>query len=324
MAVALTTLSQLAGFLFAMGAAQSLSYFIARQPEDGPSLLTTWMLMLIPLAALAIGVSELLLPVIFGPDDGEAIEIGRWFLFTTVLIVGVELNYGLLLGTHDFLVYNALRLAQPALMAASFVVLWPLGELTVTHRPDRARGGHRRWCWPWGCGDRCGGSGSVRWTSASACSTLWFGLRGQGATVANHVTARLDVAMLPAFVAAGERGALLGGHERLPDRLHAVQHVRGARGARRRRRCRRGTEKVIGSFWAAMAVAVTVALGLLVFARPLLGFVYGDSFRGAATSLRLLLPGAVLFAGAVDHQRRGVRRGAALHRDRPSAAGHGR
>ena len=38
--VALTTLSQLAGFLFAMGVAQSLSYYIARRPEDGPSLFT--------------------------------------------------------------------------------------------------------------------------------------------------------------------------------------------------------------------------------------------------------------------------------------------
>ena len=131
-AVALTTLSQLAGFLFAAGAAQSLSYFIARTPEDGPRLLTTWIADA-PSAGRRwpIGISELLLPTIFGHDDGEAVEIGRWFLFTTVLIVGVELNYGLLLGTHDFVVYNALRLAQPALMAAAFVVLWPLGELTV-------------------------------------------------------------------------------------------------------------------------------------------------------------------------------------------------
>ena len=66
-AVALTTLSQLAGFIFAAGAAQSLSYFIARKPEDGPQLLTTWILMLLPLAALAIGISELLLPRSSGP-----------------------------------------------------------------------------------------------------------------------------------------------------------------------------------------------------------------------------------------------------------------
>ena len=56
--VSLTTVSQLTGFLFALGAAQSLSYFIARRPQDGPSLLATWMLMLIPVAALAVGLAQ--------------------------------------------------------------------------------------------------------------------------------------------------------------------------------------------------------------------------------------------------------------------------
>ena len=62
-------------------------------------------------------------------------EIGRWFLLTTVLVVGVELNYGLLLGKHDFLAYNVLRLAQPALMAASFA------DAVATRR---AHGDHAR------------------------------------------------------------------------------------------------------------------------------------------------------------------------------------
>ena len=34
-------------------------------------------------------------------------------MFTIVLVVGLELNYGLLLGMHDFFVYNVLRFAQP-------------------------------------------------------------------------------------------------------------------------------------------------------------------------------------------------------------------
>ena len=38
-AFALVTVSQLAGFLFAMGVAQSLSFFIARRPEEAPDLL---------------------------------------------------------------------------------------------------------------------------------------------------------------------------------------------------------------------------------------------------------------------------------------------
>ena len=37
---------------------------------------------------------------------------------------------------------------------------------------------------------------------------------------------------------------------------------------------------------------------LAFFAPGLIGLVYGDDFRDAAESLRLLLPGAVLFAGA--------------------------
>jgi O-antigen/teichoic acid export membrane protein len=60
----------------------------------------------------------------------------------------------------------------------------------------------------------------------------------------------------------------------------------------------RGPIKVVGSLWASLAVAGVLALGLAVFARPLLGFVYGDDFRDAAEPLVLLLPGAVLFAGA--------------------------
>ncbi len=296
-AVALTTLSQLAGFLFAAGAAQSLSYFIARAPDDGPRLLTTWIVMLLPLAALAIGISQILLPTIFGHDGGEAVEIGRWFLFTTVLIVGVELNYGLLLGTQDFVFYNALRLAQPALMAAAFVVLWPLGELTV-RTALIAPAAATALVLAVGMWRSVGRIGFGPLALRLGLRTLWFGLRGQGATVANHVTGRLDVAMLPAFVTAASVGLYSVATNvslivfTLANTFAAIVVPAAAGDARR------GAAKVIGSFWAATAVAVTVALGLLVFARPLLGFVYGDSFEGAATSLRLLLPGAVLFAGS--------------------------
>ena len=132
MTVALTTVSQLAGFLFAMGVAQSLSYFIARRPQAGPSLLTTWLLMLIPLAAVAIAISELLLPDIFPTDAEQAIEIGRWFLFTIVAGRGAraELRAAARARTTSSPT-TSLRLVQPTLMAAGFLVLWPLDALTV-------------------------------------------------------------------------------------------------------------------------------------------------------------------------------------------------
>ncbi len=100
--------------------AQSLSYFIARRPEAGPSLLTTWTLMLIPLAAVAIAThASCCCPRSSPTTASRPWTIGRWFMFIIVLVVGLELNYGLLLGTHDYFAYNALRVAPPMLAALS-------------------------------------------------------------------------------------------------------------------------------------------------------------------------------------------------------------
>jgi O-antigen/teichoic acid export membrane protein len=296
--VALVTVTQLAGYLFAMGVAQSLSYFIARRPEDGPSLLTTWLLMLLPLTAMAILLSELLLTTIFsGAGQAEAISLGRWFMFTIVLVVGLELNYGLLLGTHDYVFYNALRLAQPALMAASFVVLWALDALTVTSAliaPTAATG----LVLGVGMARALRRIGAGRPDADLGLRTLWYGIRGQGVTVASNVNARLDVAMLPAFVSAAGVGLYSVATNvslivyQLSNTFAGLVLPAAARDPRR------GPLKVVGSLYATLAVAGALALALGLLARPLLGVVYGDDFRDAAEPLRLILPGAVLFAGS--------------------------
>jgi O-antigen/teichoic acid export membrane protein len=294
--VALLTVSQLAGFLFAMGVAQSLSYFIARRPQDGPRLLTTWLLMLVPLTALAIAISEALLPTIFATDQ-QALDIGRWFMFSIVLVVGLELNYGLLLGIHDFLVYNVLRFAQPVVIALSLVVMWWLDELTVESALIASIAGSGlvlligllRALRRIGVGPPAPGLG---------LTSLWYGARGQGSTVAANVTARLDVAMLPAFVTSGSVGLYSVATNislivyQLSNTFAGLVLPAAARDPQR------GPLKVVGSLWASLAAAAVIALVLALLARPLLGFVYGDEFRDAAEPLLLLLPGAVLFAGS--------------------------
>ncbi|HEY3188335.1 MAG TPA: polysaccharide biosynthesis C-terminal domain-containing protein, partial [Solirubrobacteraceae bacterium] len=248
--------------------------------------------------AVAIAISELLLTTIFtGGGQEQAISVGRWFMFTIVLVVGLELNYGLLLGAHDFVVYNALRLAQPALMAASFVVLWRLDALTVTSAliaPSVATG----------IVLAIGGARALRIIGAArpdfdlGRTSLWYGIRGQGVTVAANVNARLDVAMLPAFVTAASVGLYSVATNislivfQLSNTFAGLVLPAAARDPRR------GPIKVIGSLHATLVIAGALALALGVFARPLLGLVYGDDFRDAAEPLRLLLPGAVLFAGS--------------------------
>ena len=295
--VALIVLTQLAGLLFAFGVAQSLSYFIARRPEDAPRLLTTWVLMLLPLTALAIGISELLLPVIFATDGEQAIAIGRWFMFTIVLVVGLELNYGLLLGAHDFFVYNALRFAQPMLITLAFVVLWALDALTVESTLIAATAGTSS-VLAAGLARSALRLGVGAPAPRLGLESLWFGVRGQGQTVAANVTARLDVAILPAFVTAANVGLYSVATNvslivfQLSNTFAGLVLPAAARDPER------GAIKVVGSLWGSLLVAGAVALGLALLARPLLGLVYGDRFREAAEPLLLLLPGAVLFAGS--------------------------
>ena len=294
--VALTTVSQLAGLLFAVGVANSLSYYIARRPEDGPRLLTTWTAMLLPLTAVAIAISELLLPTIFNGDQ-QAIDLGRWFMLSIVLVVGLELNYGLLLGMHDFLVYNVLRFAQAALIAAAFVVLWVADEMTVENALIAAIVGSTT-AMAAGLARSVVRVGVGRFDLRLGATSLWYGARGQGSTVATNVTARLDVAMLPAFVTNANVG-LYSVAANLSLIVHQLSNTfAGLVLPAAASDPERGRIKVIGSLWGSLVVAGALAAVLALFARPLIGLVYGDSFRDAAEPLLLLLPGVVLFAGS--------------------------
>jgi O-antigen/teichoic acid export membrane protein len=295
-AAALQAATQFPAFLFSLGVAQSLSYFIARRPQDGPSLFTTWVLILLPLSAVAIGATELLLPTLF-PNDEQAVTIGRWFLFTIVLGIGLELNYGLLLGKHDFFVYNLLRFLQPLLFALSLLVLWPLDALTVESTLIAATAstglvlaaGLGRALRLIGLGPVAPGLGRT---------SVWFGVRGQGSTLATNVTARLDVAILPAYVNSASVG-LYSVATNTSLIVYTISNTfAGLVLPAAARDPDRGPVKVIGALWASLVVAGVLALLLGLFARPLLGLVYGDDFRDAAEQLILILPGAVLFAGS--------------------------
>jgi O-antigen/teichoic acid export membrane protein len=294
---ALTMVIQLAAFLFAMGVARSLSYFIARRAEDGPALFTTWSVMLLPLSAVAIGLTELLLPTIFATDGEQAIEIGRWFAFTIILAVAMELVYGLLLGVHDFFFYNALRFAQPALIAAVFAVMWARDELGVESAliASSVVSGLTLLV---GLGRALDRVGLGPLAPRLGLTTLWYGVRGQGQAVAANVTARLDVAMLPAFVVSSSVGLYSVATNVSLIVYHLSNIFAGVVIPAVSRHPERSPVKVIGSLWASLGVAAALALGLALLARPVLGLVYGDSFRDAAEPLLLLLPGAVLFAGA--------------------------
>jgi O-antigen/teichoic acid export membrane protein len=104
--------------------------------------------------------------------------------------------------------------------------------------------------------------------------------------------------MLPAFVVASSVGLYSVAANASLIVYHLSNIFAGVVVPAVSRHPERSTEKVIASLWGSLAVAGALALVLGLFARPLLGLVYGASFRDAAEPLLLLLPGAVLFAGS--------------------------
>ena len=297
--IAIQTLMQSFGFLFAVGCIHAVSYRYAREPAVAPRLVTTWSLILIPLWLAAVGLGELVLPVLFHSQSQHAIDLARVYLVMVVLVLWSELTMGLLLGARDYRFANAMRFAQPALFAIAQLVMWRLDALTVESslvtavasglivqsvamaRTLRNSGGF--------------GRPDLR----LGLETLWYGFRGHGALLANALNQRLDLLIMPAFVSAVGLGLYSIAANvslilsTLANSLASVVLPAAAHDPKR------GPRTVIGSVQAAMAIAAVLAAVLAAFARPALEFVYGTSFGDAAPSLRVLLPGTVMLAGAL-------------------------
>ena len=110
-----------------------------------------------------------------------------------------------MLGDQDFRFYNTIRVLQPTLTALAYLALWRLDEFTVgsallAHLPRGAavvRCRDRAYPAPTRLG---------RPSAALMRSTLWYGARAHGANVGGVVNARLDLLIIPAFLAASSVG----------------------------------------------------------------------------------------------------------------------
>jgi O-antigen/teichoic acid export membrane protein len=285
------------GWVFAMGCLQAVSYHQARHPEDGGRLISSWLVLLVPLSAVAILAGYALLPVLFASQTDKATDLAQIFLLTIVSQLFAEVTFGVLLGDHDFTFYNLVRFLQPAFTAVAYVALWLLDEFTVgtallgtflvsvllsaavTVRILRRHP-------------------LARPSTALMRSTLWYGVRAHGANLGGMVNARLDLVIIPAFLAASSVGlyaVAIAATSVIPIVAGALSTLVLPAAARQGRR---GVRTVIRSLHATLAVAFALALGLAVLAEPAVTLVYGSSFDGSVSPLRLLLPGTVLYAAA--------------------------
>ncbi len=285
------------GLAFAMSCGKAVAYHHARHPEDGGRLLATWLVLLIPLGGLATLVGQLLLPSLLAAQDAETLELARLYMAVVVVCLTSELVYGIVLGDHDFLFYNVMTVLLPAGTAALYAVLWITDEMSVT---TALAAFVAVWI---GCEIvattrvlRRHGLG--RPSVALGSSSLWYAVRAHGANAGGIVNSRLDVMIMPAFLAASSVGLYAVATNvswivvTVASSLAAILLPAAARLGDR------GGQTVLRSLHATLAVAAVLAAGLGLAADVAVRLVYGDAFAGGVSALRLLLPGCVLYAGA--------------------------
>lgn len=295
--VAIVMITTLGGVMAALGAHATLSYHAAREPQHAARLYGTWLALIVPLAVAGIAVAEVLLPVLFDAQDDRTVFLARIFLFSIVLVLWGQCNEGMLLGLHDFFVFNFVRFLQPALSTITFAVLWSVDALTVESSLVvwSATVGVALIV---GTGRLLSRAGIGRPSRELARRTLGYGVRAHGDSVAGHLNTRLDLVVLPAYVAAAGVGlysvaanvSLIVNQVALS--LAALVLPSAARDQAG------GPRKVVLSLQATVLLATLAALALFVGAQIALTTIYGDAFGDATETLRLLLPGTVMYAAS--------------------------
>jgi O-antigen/teichoic acid export membrane protein len=295
---AILSLPFVVAWLIKGGCREAVAYHQARHPEDAGRLLSTWLLLLFPLGLVGIGLAELLLPTLFSAQSDEAITVARFFIPTVFLwFLDDLLNYGFLLGDHDFRYYNLILVVQPATVAVLFVLAWAAGIFSVTVALS---------AWvvsctlalSWSLGRVLRRHGIARPSWRLARKTFWFGFRAHGTALGQNVNFQFDLVLIPAFVGASS----IGEYSVATSLSAVVVGTAGLVGAfvlPAASRFRESAQKtVVQSLHACLLAGVLLALPLAAVGSVAIKVVYGSAFSDSYPLLLMLLPGAVLFAAA--------------------------
>ena len=295
---AILLVAQLCVWFFSGGATEAVAFRLARKPEDGPKLFATWLAFGVPLGILAIVVGELTLPILFSAQSGETIDLGRIYLAIVMVMMLQAVQWGMLLGDHDFLFYNGIRLLQPGLIAVGYLACLALGAFSVeaalvinavaTGAAFLLAGLRllRR-------------HGLGRPDRALLRETLSFGLKAHMGSVAGLVNARLDLLIVPAFLGAASVGLYSVATNVTSIIITLTATIATIVMPVAARQEKQSPRTVIRTLQIVMLIGVAIALPLAGIANIALGIVYGADFESAATALRILLPGVVLDAAAM-------------------------
>jgi O-antigen/teichoic acid export membrane protein len=295
---AVLTAPQVLGWILGMGSGTAVTYFLSRDATAGGKLLSTWLLIMVPISIVGVMLGEALLPSLLSAQSEETLRLARLFVPTISIVLLSEVFLSMLLGDQDFFGFNVLSFVHPAGTALLYVLLWRTGYFSVVSAvavqalmsaavlAASAIRVFRR-------------HGLERPDLALGRQSVWYALRSHGAVVGGVVNQRLDLLIIPAYLAASSVGyyalainvswlvvSISGSLATIV--MPAAANLGGAS----------GRQLVMRSLHATVLIGMVLGGGLFVTADLAIWIVYGPEFAESVLVLRILLPGAVLYAAA--------------------------
>jgi len=281
--------------LGSLGISYAAAYAAARSDRSRSAFRAVWTLGLASLAVTAlldVGVESLVVRSESTPEE-------LWAVLGAVVGQAAGITMGWIQGSRAMRSWNTLRVSPYALHLFFLLVLWRVGGLTVERSVAAYAVAH--------VVAVVIGSFLVRTTTAPGSAVesafgvreTWHFARGIAVSaVLYQINQRLDQLYLAFLNRAGDLGiyasavTLSGLGFPIGAGLAQATYAEGlhVNGLERTRLARRRN-------WAALAATSACALGLTVFARPLMVFLYGAEFAGGAPALAVLSWGTVFLAG---------------------------
>lgn len=280
------------------GLSDAGTYFTARQSDRARSIASTCAVMMVGLATVTSGLAMLVVPYVFAAQPQSTVDLARLAVLAVGAVMAMELGLGLTAGLRQFNRLALSRLFQPLLFLLGLVTLAVTGRATPGSVLAVLLGSYA-----------CAaavillplvlGPGRRRPERSLAASLAGYGIRLQGQIVGDVGNTRLDLAVLPAVIAAAQIGlysvavsvasiiiALFSTLGRVLSPLASTGDPAVAM-----RMVERTTRVVL-------LLAAVCAVGLALTAPWLVSFAYGDDYVGSVVPLRLLLPGCVCWGSS--------------------------
>jgi antigen flippase len=292
---AISSLALTLSWAGALGFPEALTFLQSKWPAQSDRIVGTALLGIVPLGVGTVLIGEALLPLAFSAQSAPTLAHGRLFLLVLPAYIGLNCVWALLSGHQRFGVLTASRVAQPLLFAGTLGAMWVGHVITVPGVLMALAGSYLLsfaafggWL-PWSVG-------LGRPSLSVAHTGLNYGLRMQGQTLGALGNARLDLTLLPAFVAARQLGyyaiavSVASMVVVLFGQLQLVVFPVVARSTDSR-----GPALLGSSLRLVLLASSVVAIVLAALAPWLVPLVYGSAFAPAVRPLWLLLPGIVFW-----------------------------